>query len=143
MWTQLSGSTSARVTNSSAVTGSSNSGSVTVSNRRQTSALRSAVIESRMTCLLGSVDGFGEMCVSPSRLDLLLLRLNVDPIQSSRVEAQDLLLRLERQNRSGLLRLLLRNFEGHEFVDQPFRRPDAVVAAVKELVRPKPEEKLR
>src|SRR5580704_2588006 len=56
---------------------------------------------------------------------------------------KDLLLLLKRQSRSGLLRLLLRNLEGHEFVDQPFRRPDAVVAAVQELVRPKPEEKLR
>src|SRR5580704_10307667 len=143
MWTQLSASTSARVTNSSAVTGSSNSGSVTVSNRRQTSALRSAWIESRMACLLGSVDGFGEMCVSPSRLDLLLLRLNVDAIQSSRVKAQDLLLRLERQNRPGLLRLFLWNLEGHEFVDQPFRRPDAVVAAVQQLVRSNPEQQFR
>ena len=80
------------------------------------------------------------MCVSARRLDLLLLRLNVDAIQSSRVEAQYLLLRLERQNRPGLLRLFLRNFEGHEFVDQPFRRPDAVVAAVQELVRPNPEQ---
>ena len=35
---------------------------------------------------------------------------------------------------------VLRNFEGHEFVDQPFRRPDAVVAAVQELVRPNPEQ---
>src|SRR3984957_16941086 len=142
MWTQLSASTSARVTNSSAVTGSSNSGSVTVSNRRQTSALRSAWIESRMACLLGSVDGFGEMCVSPSRLDLLLLRLNVDAVQSSGVKAQDLLLRLERKNRPGLLRLFLWNLEGHEFVDQPFRRPDAIVAAVQKLVWANPEQQL-
>src|ERR1700733_2625422 len=83
------------------------------------------------------------MRVSACRLDLLLLRLDVDAIQSSRVEAEDLLLRLERQSRSGLLRLLLRNLKGHEFVDQPFRRPDAIVAAVQKLVRPKPEEKLR
>ena len=32
------------------------------------------------------------------------------------------------------------NFERHELVDQPFRRPDAVVAAVQDLVRPNPEQ---
>src|SRR5580692_4316312 len=62
------------------------------------------------------------MRVSPRGLDLLLL---------------------ERQSRPGLFRLLLRNLEGHEFVYQPLRRPDAVVAAVQELVRSKPEEELR
>ena len=49
-------------------------------------------------CSLGGVDGFGEMRVSARRLDLLLLGLSVDAIQSSRVETQYLLLRLECQN---------------------------------------------
>src|SRR6478672_9174605 len=80
------------------------------------------------------------MRISARRVYLLPLRRNVDVIQSSRVEAQDLLLRLQRQNRPGLLRFLLRNFERHEFIDQPFRGPDAVVAAVQKLVWSQPEQ---
>src|SRR5580698_1863197 len=97
MRTQLFAPTSARVTNWSAVTGSSSSGSVTVSSCLQTSALRPSVMESGMLSL-GSVDGFGEMRVSARRLDLLFLRRNVDAIQSSRIKTQNLLLCLKRQN---------------------------------------------
>ena len=80
------------------------------------------------------------MCVSARGFDLLLLRLDVDAIQSSRIESEYLLFRLERQNRPGLLRLFLWNFEGHEFVDEPLRSPDAIVATVQQLVWPDPEE---
>src|SRR5208282_5060300 len=97
-------------------------------------------LSGRTYCSLGRVNGPSEMRVSARLLDLLLLRLDVDAIQSSRIETEYLLLRLERQNRPGLLRLLFRNFEGHEFVDQPLRSPDAIVAAVQELVWPNPEE---
>ena len=39
--------------------------------------------------------------------------------------------------------IVVRNFEGHELVDQPFRRPDAVVAAVQDFVGAEPEQQLR
>ena len=76
----------------------------------------------------------------PPRLDLLLLRRDVDAIEARRIEAENFRLGLERQGpiRSPWSRR--REFRSHELVDQPFRRPDAVVAAVKELVGPEPEQ---
>ena len=83
------------------------------------------------------------MGVSAGRVDFLLLIRDVDAIEARRIEAENFRLVFERQGRAGLLGDVVGNLERHELVDQPFGRPDGVVAAVEQLVGPKPEEQLR
>src|SRR6266850_7390243 len=90
-----------------------------------------------------SVDGFGQVSIAATRLDLVLLGVDIDTVEARSVKSENLGLRFHRQNRTGLLGDIGRNLERHELVDQPFRRPDAVVATVKDLVWPDPEQELR
>ncbi len=80
------------------------------------------------------------MSITTAGLDLLLLGLDIDAVDARGVEAQDFRLGLHRQHRAGFLGDIGRDFERHELVDQPFRRPDAVVAAVQDLVGAYPEQ---
>src|ERR1700738_4726697 len=89
------------------------------------------------------VDGFGQVGIATARPDLLLLGFDINAIEARSVEAENLGFRLHRQDRTGLLADIVRNLERHELVDQPFRRPDAVVTTVQDLVRPNPEQKFR
>src|SRR5882672_4167665 len=88
------------------------------------------------------VDGFGQVGIATARPDLLLLGFDINAVTARSIETKNLGFRLHRQNRTGLLGDVGRNFECHELVDQPLRRPDAVVAAVKDLVRSNPEQEL-
>ena len=83
------------------------------------------------------------MGIAAARADLLLLGFDIDSVESRGVKTQDLDLVLHCQNRAGLLGDFGGNFERHEFVDQPFRRPDAVIAAVEDFIRSDPEQQLR
>src|ERR1700680_237265 len=89
------------------------------------------------------VYGFRQMGITAARLDLLLLGLDINTVEARSIKSEDLGFRLHRQNRTGLLGDIGGNFECHELVDQPLRRPDGVVAAVKDLVRSNPEQELR
>src|SRR5262249_30091139 len=75
--------------------------------------------------------------------DLRLLLFHVDAVEPRRVEAKDLLLRLGRQLDARLLGDIGRQLEGHELVDEPFRGPDPVVAAIEDLVLTDPEQEFR
>src|SRR6266851_2675531 len=88
------------------------------------------------------VDGFGQMGITTARPDLLLLGFDINTVEARSIETKNLDFRLHRQHRTGLLGDIGGNFECHELVDQPLRRPDAVVAAVKDLVRSNPEQEL-
>src|SRR5882757_11564568 len=72
------------------------------------------------------VDGFGQMGITAARLDLLLLGLDINTVEARSIETKNLDLRLHRQNRTGLLGDIGGNFECHELVDKPLRRPDGV-----------------
>src|SRR6218665_1234470 len=90
---------------------------------------------------------WGSSCPDRSRFpntsQQLLLRLDIDAVQPCRVEPEDFFLRRQRQLHAGFLADGFRQFEGHEFLDQPLGRPDAVVAAVEYLVLADPEQQLR
>src|ERR1700680_2264440 len=90
-----------------------------------------------------SVDGFGQVSIAATCLDLVLLGLDIDAVEARSIKSENLGLRFHRQNRTGLLGDIGRNLERHELVDQPFRRPDGVVTTVQDLVRPNPEQKFR
>src|ERR1700726_3694805 len=83
------------------------------------------------------------MGIAAARLDLLLLGFDINAIEARSVEAENLGFRLHRQDRAGLLADIVWNLERHELVDQPFRRPDAVVTAVQDLVWSDPEQEFR
>src|SRR5258705_5926362 len=88
------------------------------------------------------VDGFGQMGIPAACPDLLLLGFDIYAVEARRIEAKNLDFRLHRQDRTGFLGDVGGNFESHELVDQPLRRPDSVVAAIEDLVRPNPKQQL-
>src|SRR6516225_12335670 len=57
------------------------------------------------------------------------LRRDIDSVKASGVFTQELALDLRRQIDVVLLLQILRQFERHELLDQPFGRPNRVVAA--------------
>src|SRR5258708_38510108 len=70
------------------------------------------------------VDGFGQVSIAATCLDLVLLGFDIDAVEAGSIKSEDLGFRLPRQNRTRLLGGIGRNLQPHEIVDQPFRRPD-------------------
>src|SRR6266576_4081539 len=89
-----------------------------------------------------SVDGFGQVSIAATCLDLVLLGLDIEAVEARGIKSENLGFRFHRQHRTGLLGDIGRNLERHELVDQPFRRPDPVVAPIENLVRSNPEQEL-
>src|SRR2546425_895687 len=124
------------------VTGSSSSGSVTVSRQPHTSAtLRSSRLRLTITsfCVrsyMMLLRCFGESHV----LQLRSLRFHVDAVKPGGVESEDLAFGLRRQVDAMLLPHILGQLESPEFFDQPARRPDGVVAAEQDFVLAHPEQ---
>src|SRR5258705_3166787 len=135
MRTSPSSNTSISVTKPSSVTDSSSSGSITVARQACTCATRSGITRAAAIASGRHRD--------PLLGEQALLRGDVDAVQPRRIQTEDLLLGFEVERHAALAGDGVGQFECHESIDEPVRRPDAVVAAVEELVRAQPHQQLR